>query len=230
MGIIIEDHFTVGSDVDLKDHTPDTTGTGWTEIENTGTTTSLPRVLAAEDFVAMNTTDGNNRKLNTAQPGPTSAEYDVEIDILAEAVFANRPFWLLGRVLDASNYYGAFIDNTTFPDIFLVKKVSGTVTDLASADTDITWSGTTLKLELRDAAKKIYSDDVEKISNADNALTSAGEGGMAWGNIRNSNHDADSTWELDNFFVTEVDAGGGANPHGPLGHPLRGPLAGPVGV
>ncbi len=63
-----------------------------------------------------------------------------------------------------------------------------------------------MKFEVRDAAKKGYVDDVEKISSADNALTSVGKAGLGWGNLSATAHDILTEFVLDNFIVTEVDA------------------------
>ena len=213
---IIDDKFTVGSDVDLDAHTPTDAGTGWTEIENSGSATIIARVLATEDFLALNSSELEDRKLYTAQGTYPGAEYDIEIDLLADST-SGRPFWLLGRVTDVDNYYGALVDDNAGTDTYIVKNVAGTVTDIDSADTDFntgTWADTKIKFEIRDAAKKLFGDDLggggytELLSSADNVLTSTGEAGVAWGNIRNFFDDAMSHWEVDNFLVTAAPAGG----------------------
>ena len=211
---IIDDKFTVSSDVDLDAHTPTDAGTGWTEIENTGDAGRIARVLAAEDFLGINIGENLDRKLYTAQGTYPGAEYDIEIDILADAQ-TNDPFWLLGRVTDADNYYCAGIYDSTDIDVRLLKKVATTVTEIDSADTDFnsgTWASTTIKLEIRDAAKKLFANDgggyTELLSSADNALTSTGEAGVAWGNIRTFGEDVHHDWHVDNFLVTDQSAGG----------------------
>jgi len=210
MAIVIDDKFTVGSNTDLDAHTPTDVGTGWTEIENTGDTSRKARILASTDRVKINTTDGNDRKLYTAQGTYTVNDYDVEVDV-QEDDSADDPFWLLGRVTDSSNYYGAAFIDGAGTDVFIVKKVTGTVTDLASADSDFnsgTWAGVTIKFEIRDATKKSFGDTTELLSTTDDVLTSVGEAGMAWGNIRLSTDDAGALWNVDNFLVTEITAVG----------------------
>ena len=150
---IIDDKFTVSSDVDLVDHTPTDAGTGWTELENSGLATRFARILAAEDFVALNGLDASDRKLYTAQGTYPGAEYDIEADILRDGS-TDDPFWLLGRVTDVDNYYGAAIYDAAGTDAYIIKKVATSVTDIDSADTDFnsgTWLGTTIKFEIRDS-------------------------------------------------------------------------------
>ncbi|KKK58245.1 hypothetical protein LCGC14_3046370, partial [marine sediment metagenome] len=141
---IIDDKFTVGSDVDLDAHTPTDAGTGWTEIENSGSAAIIARVLATEDFLALNSSEVDVRKLYTAQGTYPGAEYDIEADILRDGS-TDDPFWLLGRVTDADNYYCAGIYDSTDIDVRLLKKVATTVTEIDSADTDFnsgTWAST----------------------------------------------------------------------------------------
>ncbi len=215
MAVVIDDLFTVGINTDLVDHAPTDAGTGYTEIENTGATRKA-FIPATTDRVELDGDDNNNRILYTAQGTYTSNEYDVEIEIRADGV-ADDLFWLLGRVTDTSNYYAAGIEDAAGTDVWLVKKVGGTVTDLDSADTDFnggTWGVTSLKFEIRDGTKKIFGDDsggkdsyTELASTTDDALTSVGEAGIAYGNIRLSTDDVDNGWKVDGLLVTEVVGG-----------------------
>ena len=214
MAVVIDDLFTVASNTDLVDHTQTDAGTGYTEIENTGTTTVVAFLDAAFDRLQLTADDTTDRKLYTAQGTYTSNEYDVEIEIRVEASTFNDPFWLLGRVTDENNYYATGIENAGGVDAYILKKVASTVTVLASADTDNAWVTSSIKFEIRDAAKKLFWDTsggkdsyVEVLTSSDNAITATGEAGIAWGNIRDANDDADSAWKMDAFLVTEV-AGG----------------------
>jgi hypothetical protein len=214
MTVVIDDVFTVAFNTDLVDHTPTGVGTGYTEIENTGTTTVVAFCDAANDRLQLTADDDDDRKLYTAQGTYTSNEYDVEIEIRVRAATFNDPFWLLGRTTDSNNYYATGIERTAGVDAYLLKKVSGVVTVLDSADTDNNWTATSLKLEIRDAAKKLFWDSSggkdsysEILSTADDVITAIGEAGIAWGNIRDAGDDADASWKVDGFLVTEV-AGG----------------------
>ena len=211
MAVVIQDAFTVGADTDLKNHTPTDVGTGYTEIENT-TIAAFWQVNAAADRLHSSGIDSSDRFLYTAQGTYTSAEYDVQIGINNQAG-ADDPLWLLGRVTDTSNYYGAAFYANVGTDIYIIKNVADTVTDLASADTDFNgnnWAGTTIKFEIRDATKKIFADDgggmTELLSDPDNAITAVGEAGLALGNIRFATDDV-ALWRCDDFLVTEAAVG-----------------------
>ena len=202
MTVVIDDKFTEGSDANLVDHTPTDTGTGWTEIERTGARFGK---IFAPGTVSANSTENDDRCLYTAQGTYTTADYDVEL-LLGEfgTITSVQPFIIMGRLTDSSNYYAAIVyEALAGNDLFIGKKVAGTWTDLASADTDIAVTEV-LKLELRTVAKKVYLDDVEKLSTADNALTSVGEAGLGLGNVRVSTDDIGNLWDNDNFLVTEL--------------------------
>jgi hypothetical protein len=203
---IIDDKFTgEGSDVDLDTHTPDTTGTGWTNIETTGTRSIFVETGgggAPADVIRAEAAENSDRTIYTAQGTYLENEYDVEIDVV-NTDSGDDWAWLIGRLTNSSNYYAAGFVVSTVTDLFLVKKVSNTFSLIGSADTD--WSGSvTMKLEIRDAAKKIFIDDVEKVSSSDNTLTFVGDAGVALGNIYISTFDIGAGWDLDNFLVTEA--------------------------
>lgn len=208
MTIVIDDKFSGESaEIDLDAHTPDTVGTGWTIIEQTGgRDLRISGDIGAEELSGE--AQNSVRSLYTAQGTYTVNDYDVEIDVTA-ADTGDDVAWLLGRVTDSSNYYGAGFVVTAGTDLWLVKNVAATVTDIASADAD--WAASaTIKLEIRDAAKKVFVDDVEKISDADDALTSVGEAGVALGNIRAADDDMGAAWRMDNFLVTDTAGAGGS--------------------
>jgi len=65
----------------------------------------------------------------------------------------------------------------------------------ATATEDIGAGTFNFKLELRDAAKKIYLDGVQKLTSADNAITQNGRGGTGTPfNMTDTNY-------IDNFLV-----------------------------
>jgi hypothetical protein len=70
-----------------------------------------------------------------------------------------------------------------------------------------------IKLELRDAAKKVYLDDVEIISNPDNAIPAAGRAGLwgrggtsvtYWHNIEAADAPAGSSFTIDGEATTDI--------------------------
>lgn len=203
MTVIIDDKFTGETvTVDLDAHTPDTVGTGWTIIEQTGARDIRIRGDLSENH-ASGEAENSDRALYTAQGSYTINDYDIEITILT-IDSADDLAWIMGRVTDSSNYYAAGFVSVAGTDLFLVKNVATTVTTLSSADTDLIVNNAVIKLEIRNAAKKVFIDNVEKLTDPDDILTSIGEAGLALGNIRNSTDDLGAQWDLDNFLVTDT--------------------------
>lgn len=200
MTIVIDDKFTEASTVFLTDHTPTDVGTGWTEIERTGT--SRAQIFGPTDTIFA-PAEVDDRSLYTAQGTYTSADYDVEIQ-LAEfnPLGSENPFILLARVADSSNYYAALVYKNAGTDLYIGKKVATTWATLNSADTDLALTEV-MKFELRGTALKVYLDNVEKVATTDGDLTAAGEAGLGWGNVRVSTDNIDNDWDNDNFLVTE---------------------------
>ncbi|MDO8631171.1 MAG: hypothetical protein Q7R41_11825 [Phycisphaerales bacterium] len=208
MPVIFEDTFTEAVNTDLSAHTPSPTGTSWTLLVQD--TTLVLRVLAASDTVAASSTDTTGGLAYTAQPAASTPEYDVQADIAAVATSSEDSWILLARVVDADNMYGIGIyPNAAAANMKMWKQVANVVTELASGDFDVT-AGDTMKFEIRDAAKKLYQNGVERLSTADNALTAAGSGGIAVGRIFVAVDDIRlNIPSFDNFIITEVEAGGG---------------------
>lgn len=204
MTVIVSDTFSgEGADVDLDTHTPDTVGTGWTNIETTGTRSIFVETATPANVIRAEGPENSDRTLYTAQGAYAGNEYDVEIDIVNTDTSDDWAF-LLGRLTDSSNYYAAgFIANANV-DLRLVKKVANVFSNLGTADSDLVASGATIKLEIRDANKKIFIDDVEQFADNDDALTSTGEGGVAFGNILTATFDIGSGWDLNNFLIEDT--------------------------
>ena len=202
---VIDDKFSGETTlVDLDAHTPDTTGTGWTVLDQTGIRDIRIAGQVGNEF-ASGEPESSDRTLYTAQGTYPSNDYDVEIDLLSVDT-ADDLAWLLGRVTDSSNYYAAGFVSTAGTDLYLVKKVAGVVTTLGSADTDGVVNGAVIKLEIRDATKRVFIDNVQKLSDPDDALTSIGEAGVGMGNVRTAGDDLGGAWEMDNFLVTDAGA------------------------
>jgi hypothetical protein len=198
-----EDTFTEEATVNLEDHTPtgSPAGTGWTLAEQTGT--RFLRILLTNDFVKANSGELNDRYLATMQPNPSVDEYDVEAQLLDIDTNGAKPFFLLARYTDTNNYYSGGLYDANDAQIY--KKVSGTVTNIASEAA--TWlDNDVIKFEIRDATKKVFENAVEVASTTDNALTASGQVGMGVGNAWVASDDISSVWEIDNFSYTEAAA------------------------
>lgn len=184
----VNDTFTGGTDGDdLTTHTGET-GATWAKV--TGVTGKI------EIRAGRAGGDAGGFSLYYASGSPTTAEYDVQADIVY--LTDVDEVWICGRVdTSAHTCYCGGWDNT-INQYNLLKIVSGTVTSLG------TYAGTsaenhTVKLQIRDAAKKLFVDGVEQISSADNAITAAGKAGIRYDN---SDWGAGTGRMIDNFTAT----------------------------
>lgn len=216
MGIIVEDHFN-NSGADVSDitgggWTPDTTGTGYTEEQNTTAARTI-NLLAANDYInSSGTASGGHTIIITAQPNPTVAEYDIEFTNLNDVADDTSAIAAIARFTDTNNYYAAGSrGENSASDKSLCKIVGGVNTELASSDAGQV-NGETYKFEVRDAAKKLFYQGVEELSNGDNSLGSVGKAGLGWGGIIFGQTSVHVSYQIDDFIITEVDAvaGGGA--------------------
>lgn len=184
------DTFTAGADQSLVDHTSDS-GHTWTKDFG-----NVLTVNAAGDYIS-NTAPTNSSRYSLGVT-PASAEYDVQADVVSTIEWSGG---VVGRIDEvASDRYTAVYENS---DWKLVKVDAGVATTLATFTGDSTNGVTrTVKLELRDATKKVYVGGIERISSTDNAVTAAGKPGIYW--------DGNSTGtQMDNWSSTDFVAATG---------------------
>lgn len=115
---------------------------------------------------------------------PGTVEYDVEGTLFFHTT-GNQFQGIVGRFSTTANTYYTVrwsTWGTTKSPIFgweLIKSVAGTQTILAQSAFTATAGATyTVRLSIRDAAKKVFIDGAEIISNTDNAITEAGRAGL----------------------------------------------------
>ena len=191
----VSDTFTDTSGTNLEDHTGEV-GATWTE--HPSYTSGVQKI-----------SDANRLRGNTgiaahyASGSPATAEYDVTADLIQRSAMASGYSGICGRMATAENtmYRGGY--QTTSTKWTLAKIVTGTTTELGSYTQSLTNDQAyALKLEIRDAAKKLYVDSVERISSGDNAITAANSAGA-----RCTGGSDTTGYHLDNLVAT--DAGGG---------------------
>ncbi len=206
------DTFTEGgsSDIPITSHTPDT-GTGWTEVfDDTSAGTDL-EVNAPSDRLrsGYSSTETGNGQAYTAQPDPTTPDQDVSVTIAVVHNDNSPRLWgLFARRTDNDNFYHVQIvpDTYTGQDTFtLWRYVGGVATKLGGYNETTITAGMVVKLEIRDAAKKVYIDGTERISSTDNSLTAAGTWGIYWGNFNGAGDGGDHPrgWYADDFLAEE---------------------------
>jgi len=201
--IIVSDTFTEGSDTVITLHTPDI-GTGWTEVFDDSTSGNDALVVAATDEVQAGQQQNNRGQMYTAQPNPTFVDQIVSITIKSGFTESgSKGVGIFARRTDNNNLYLVQILGNGLADesVKLFKKVGGTYTELGAYAATL-GIGTIIKLEITDATKKVYVDGVQRISSTDNALTSIGTWGLAFG----SEAGLDSLhlrpqWHLDDFVA-----------------------------
>jgi len=202
----VSDTFTESVNTILTSHTPDT-GTGWTEIYDSSPTGDDAMIVATEDIVRAGSSVNDVGQAYTAQPAPTGVDQDLSIalnTLISDT--GTKPFGLFGRRTDNSNFYHVQILPNAHAEasVKLWKFVSGVDTELGSYDATLA-VGDVIKLEIRDATKKVYINGVERISSSDNSLTSVGTWGLYFGNFNGAGAGGHLRvdWRLDDFLAEE---------------------------
>ena len=191
------DNLSVNVVTTLMSHTPDVGGV-W-ETFSTGGYASIIKTNRCQSHQSAQ--EGRHcRNLGD----PATAEYDVSADITLGTADIGALYTLLGRVTptgqfdaDVDRYVAYYQHHSTAGSrrFYMEKWVAGVQTQIATATEDIGAGTFNFKLELRDAAKKIYLDGVQKLTSADNAITQNGRGGTGTPfNMTDTNY-------IDNFLV-----------------------------
>jgi hypothetical protein len=143
-----------------------------------------------------------DRSVYYASGTPGSAEYDVQADFV---LVGGTPGYagLVGRFDPATGYFYRVYWDPSSQSLILQKSTAttGGTTPLGSPYTPgapVIGSTHTIKLEIRNAAKKVYYDGVLVISSTDDELSGAGKAGI-WFGATDSNT---SGWNLDNFTAS----------------------------
>lgn len=182
------DTFTEAADTDLALHTSDS-GHAWTKDNG-----NVLTVNAVGDYL-YNAAPTNASRYSLGVT-PATAEYDVQGDIVSAV---NWAMGLMARIDEpATDDYRCYFESSSWK---LLKRDAGIVTELGTYTGDSP-NGTprTVKLEIRDATKKLFIGGVERISSTDNTVTAAGKPGLISLGIDSSEH-------LDNWSSTDVASG-----------------------
>ena len=183
----VVDHFTDTDNVLLQDHTPDTGG-AWEALDFYFVdSSSIDAHIKTNRCRSVNWTVDSRTYRNAADPGGN--EYDVSVDfIMGQADSTQAHFSLMAR-LSPTGVINSAVDRyearyhfhpTASSRVWLMHKVVANLhTELDTAVSDVGTGTRTLKLEIRDATKKMFSDSVEKLTTFDNAVTQDGRAGIA---------------------------------------------------
>jgi len=187
----VNDSFTDTDGVLLENHTGET-GATWTKHPGHSGSAEI-------DTNRWGATSGNGVYL--ASGVPASAEYDVTAVLFTVDVGPNGNVGVAGRSDTLANTYYRAYYNTNGDKWAVDKRVAGASTVLGESGEAIgNGESRTFRLELRNGAKKLFVEDIEIISTADNVITDAGRVGT-W---QNSGADI---LHLDNFTASDPAAG-----------------------
>lgn len=210
---IFSDTFTVDADTTLASHTPDE-GTGWTLLWQDGANPAFS--ASATDDVCKATSQNNSGVIYSACGVYPSADYEVEFKLLDYNTFNTRPFFVLTRLQDPSNFYATKLVNAAASSK-LYKKVAGVFTQIG-ADFTGPAASSICKLEVIGTTLKFYDDGVVVASATDSDISAAGKAGIGNGggaSLLLSTDDANATATFDDWVVTDLSgaaAGDGLTP------------------
>jgi hypothetical protein len=191
----VSDTFTGVDGTGLASHTGET-GATWTAHPS-----AVNAGVIAADRLAPNQ---NSLTLAYASGTPATAEYDVETDFVYVASGVAGEAGVVGRLdTGALTYYMAqYYGGTGAWRLF--KRVGGSFTSLGTFAQALTVGQTyRLKLEIRDAAKKLCVDGVELVGSADNAIAAAGRAGVVFDTAGSTA----AGYHLDNFAASDPTGG-----------------------
>jgi hypothetical protein len=142
-----------------------------------------------------------DRSVYYASGTPTSAEYDVQADFVLVGGTPGSA-GLVGRFEPTTGYFYRVFWEPGSNSLILQKSTATTGGSVFlgsyTPGTPAVGSTHTIKLEIRNAAKKVYYDGVLVISSTDNELIGAGRAGI-WVGTTTSNT---SGWNIDNFSAS----------------------------
>jgi hypothetical protein len=163
------DTFTAADGTNVEAHTADT---GETVAEHTSYTAGNSKIQSNRAYCA---TASSCLYYSWT---PASAEYDVTAVMRCLSGAGNQG--PAGRIDTAANtmYFARW--DATAAGWQLFRVVNGTATQMGTTVSFSPSAGVdyTVKLEIRDAAKKVFVGGVEQISNTNNAITAAGRAGF----------------------------------------------------
>ena len=111
---------------------------------------------------------------------PPTAEYDVEADFVFLTKLADEEFSIAGRMSTAADTSYQALYFSQYNVLSLFKRVGGAATSLG--DVGFPWPGDgavrRIKLQIRNATKRVFVDGTQILSSADNAIAAAGKPGL----------------------------------------------------
>jgi hypothetical protein len=152
-------------------------GSTWAQSNEAGATDI--KILNSGTRAQLNYTAGAGSQITQASNNRTAetVAYSVQADVhggTGTGGAAISSAGVVARWTSSANFYLAQVDQGG--TVALFKCVAGVFTSLGTYALGV--ASATIKLQVTDAAKKVFVNGTERISSADNALTSAGKAGM----------------------------------------------------
>lgn len=208
--VIFQDNYVEPTTNTLLDaHTPDV-GTGYTLLFQDASGPTLA-AIAASDTGKCLTGATNLGAIYTCNTTYLSADYEIQLTVVALSATDARPLLMGVRAQDVDNMYGVRMKDIA-SGYQMYKKVAGTWSTLGSAVTIA--DGSVVKLQMIGTALKLFDDGIEVASATDSDITLAGEAWLAVGGgaeLVAAGDDANTTTEFDTLTVTDVAAAPSAN-------------------
>lgn len=209
---VFQDAFTEASNVNLASHTPNT-GTSWTEIEDTATSTL--RVEGGAGYMRATAGVANSRMLYQANPtiALTGADYDVQWTVQAYGISNDDPAGAFARLTDLSNYYFAGCKGNT-GNYFIGKRTAATSSILVNTTASgVAAANDVLLFELRGTALRLLRNGAQILSTTDSDHASAGTFGFYMGNaVGVAGDDIVTNWQIADFETIDQTVAAGGQP------------------
>lgn len=201
MAVQASDDFTGTAGSLLSGRTASDGGT-WTKHPSA----AVDSRITAANKMRKNASNASLASIHTHSYTPPTAEYDVQMNITrgTTSPIAAAGLGPVGRQDTAAltMYHARYAEGTGWQ---LLRFVTGTATVLGTSATPALATGgaATLKLELRDAAKKVYVDGVELagLTSTDNTITAIGRAGIrafaGTGTLTDANAPLGDDWLVD---------------------------------
>ncbi len=177
--VFVLDNFNGAAGTLLQAHSPDTGG-AWSKQEG------LTSDYAIDGAGGLYLPGGTDARTYWNAATPASAEYDVEVQFTrlgTAAASGGGDIILLARRTGTATFgdgYGARINFSAATVTLFKEPTTGGATQIGSAAK--TWTVGTVyvvKLQVRNATKKVFVDGVEVISSTDNSNTGVGKAGLS---------------------------------------------------
>lgn len=148
---------------------------------------------------------------------PITAEYDVSADFRCFSILTDHTYLLWGR-MDTSARTGYFVMYNLTPnqvDLWVVNANVYTLLGSYGYALPVSATPTNIRLEIRNATKKVFIDGTERISSTDNSVSITGRCGIGIYAPSSGVADSNTTGiHLDNIKLIDVSTGPDVDPAG----------------